>query len=501
MKMIGRNLTAGLAVLVGMSMPAFAQEAAVTVVLGDEPATLDPCYTAARSNGLVALGNLYEGLTARDHDTGALGEGLAVSWTDLDETSWQFTLRPGVTFHDGTAMTAQAVKHSIDRTLNANLTCENRTKFFGDSSLDVEVVDEATIIIRTPERDPTLPLKLSNLMVHSADVPMDAEVRSAPGTGPYRLDDWAAGQAVEMSAFADYWGGAPSVAKGTFIWRSESSVRAAMIAQGEADLAPSVASQDVTDEFGVAYPNAETIRLNLDQLKPPLDDRRVREAINLGIDRQAMLGTVISKDASLATQIIIPAIPGWSEDVRQWEYDPERARALLEEARADGVPVDAEIQLVGRIGHFPNAAEFHEVVKIMLNDIGLNVNLQWFEAAAKNRMQVKPFDEDRLPQIIVDQHDNTSGDPVFSLPARWSSEGSQSKTSDADLDRLMSEASQATGADRVEKWKAVARKIDEILPDAMMFHMVGYAAVGDRIDFTPTMFTNSSIALSKIELK
>lgn len=165
------------------------------------------------------------------------------------------------------------------------------------------------------------------------------------------------------------------------------------------------------------------------------------------------------------------------------------------------MPVDDEIQLVGRIGHFPNAAEFHEVVAIMLNDIGLNVKLQWFEAAQKNRMQVKPFDEDRPPQIIVDQHDNTSGDPVFSLPARWSSDGSQSKTNDAELDRLMSEAAQATGDERVAKWKEVAERIDEILPDAMMFHMVGYAAVGDRIDFTPTMFTNSSIPLAQIELK
>lgn len=501
MRRIGLNVAGGTALLLLLSGGVMAQTADVTVVLGDEPATLDPCFTAARSNGLVALGNLYEGLTARDHETGELVPGLAISWEELSDNQWQFDLRDGVTFHDGTPMTAAEVKHSIDRTLNPDLTCENRTKFFGDTTLEVAVLDEDSVVITTPERDPTLPLKLSNVMIHSAAVPMDKEVRSGAGTGPYSLVDWAAGQAIHLQAFPDYWGDAPKVATGDFIWRSESSVRAAMIKQGEADLAPAIASQDVTDTLGVAYPNAETIRLNLDQLKPPLNDIRVREAINLGVDRKAMMGTVMSKDVTLATQIILPTIPGWSENVRQFEYDPDRARALLAEARADGVPVDDEIQLVGRIGHFPNAAEFHEVVAIMLNDIGLNVKLQWFEAAQKNRMQVKPFDEDRPPQIIVDQHDNTSGDPVFSLPARWSSDGSQSKTNDAELDRLMSEAAQATGDERVAKWKEVAERIDEILPDAMMFHMVGYAAVGDRIDFTPTMFTNSSIPLAQIELK
>lgn len=501
MKSIKLNTAASLAVMLLASSMGFAQAADVTVVVEEEPATLDPCFTAVGSIGLVALGNLYEGLTARDHSTGNLQAGLAVKWTEMDNNQWQFDLRPGVTFHDGTPLTAAAVKHSIDRTLDNNMTCENRTKFFGEASLEVEVLDEDSVLIKTPERDPTLPLKLSNIMIHSAETPIGGEVRSASGTGPYSLQEWAAGQAIHLVAFSDYWGDKPKIKSGDFIWRSESSVRAAMISQGEADLAPAIAYQDVNEATGVAYPNAETIRLSLDILKAPMTDRRVREAINLGVDRKAMLGTVLSKDVVLATQIINPVIPGWSEKVRQWEFDPARAKALLDEARADGVPVDDEIQLVGRIGHFPNAAEFHEVIAIMLNDIGLNVRLQWFEAAAKNRMQVKPFDENRLPQIFVDQHDNTSGDPVFSLPARWSSNGSTSRISDAEVDRLMSEASQATGADRVTKWKAVAEKIEELLPDAMMFHMVGYAAVGDSINFTPTMFTNSSIPLSKIELK
>jgi peptide/nickel transport system substrate-binding protein len=184
-----------------------------------------------------------------------------------------------------------------------------------------------------------------------------------------------------------------------------------------------------------------------------------------------------------------------------FEYDLDKAKQLLAEAAADGVPIDKEIQLVGRIGHFPNAQEFHEVVAIMLNELGLNVKLEWFEAAVKNKLQVKPFDPDRRPQIFVDQHDNTAGDAVFTIPGRYTSDGSQSKLSDPELDRLVEVATAATGAERVEAWKTAAEYIDKQLPDAMMFHMVGFAAIGPRIDYTPNMTTNSSIRLADITLK
>lgn len=484
--------------LASTAIPAWAQDAAVTIVLADEPATLDPCMSAANINGRVSLGNLYEGLTTRDSDTGEVISALAESWEEQGGNSWLFNLRQGVTFHDGSPLDAAAVKYSIERTLNEALNCETRTKFFASDSFTIEAVDQDTVQITTETRDPILPLKMSNVMIHATSVPMDEAQRTAPGTGPYVLTNWAAGQAIRLDRNPDYWGEASGPDSGEFIWRAESSVRAAMVSQGEADLAPEIAQQDVTEDYGTGYPNAETIRLNIDALTPPLDDRRVREAINLAVNRDAMLGAVLSADAQKATQLILPQIAGWSDEVTMYEYDPERARALLEEARADGVPVDTPIQFVGRIGHFPNAGDFHEVIAIMLNDVGLNVRLEWFEAAAKNRMQVKPFEENRAPQIFVDQHDNTAGDPVFTLPSRWGSDGGQSKTNDPELDQLIQAASEATGAERTEAWQAAALKIDEILPDAMLFHMVGFAAIGDRIDYEPNLFTNSSIRLTDI---
>lgn len=474
----------------------------VTIVLNEEPANLDPCEAASDFIGRVALGNIFEALTARDASTGDLQPALATSWQEGDDNSWTFTLRSGVTFHDGTTMDAAAVKHAMDRTLDDTLTCESRTKFFSGNEYTVESIDNDKIKITTGVRDPILPLKMSNMMIGAPSMKMGEAVRMAAGTGPYKLEKWDAGQQIVLNKFENYWGENNGVDSGTFVWRAESSVRAAMVKQGEADFAPSIAEQDATDDIAVAYPNAESIRLNLDNLLPPMNDKRVRLAINLALDRDGMLGTVVPSGAQKATHLFLPSIAGWSENVTMYPYDPDQAKALIAEAKADGVPVDTEIQLVGRIGHFPNAKEYHEVVAIMLNQIGLNVNLEWFEAAVKNKLQVKPFDPDRRPQIFVDQHDNTAGDPVFTIPGRWRSDGSQAKISDAKLDGMIDEAIASTGDERIAQWKAVSEYLDqEILPDAMMFHMVGFAAIGPRVNYTPNMTTNSSVKLSEFSLK
>lgn len=474
----------------------------VTIVLNEEPANLDPCEVASDFIGRVALGNIYEALTVRDVQTGEVKPALASSWEEGDDNSWTFTLTDGVTFHDGAAMDAAAVKFAMERTLDDTLTCESRTKFFSGNQFTVEAIGDDQIKVTTSVRDPILPLKMSNMMIGSPAMPMGESVRTAAGTGPYALATWDAGQQIVLEKFDGYWGDNDGVDTGVFVWRAESSVRAAMVRQGEADFAPSIAEQDATDEIAVGYPNAETIRLTLDNLLPPMNDKRVRLAMNLALDRDAMLGTIVPDSASKATQLFLPSTAGWSENVTMYEYDPERAKQLIEEARADGVPVDAEIQFVGRIGHFPNVNEYHEAVAIMLEQIGMNVKLEWFEAAVKNRMQVKPFDPDRRPQLFVDMHDNTAGDPVFTIPSRYRTDGSQAKISDATLDAMIDEASAATGQERVEKWKAVSEYIDsEILPDALMFHMVGFAAIGPNIDYTPNMTTNSSVKLRDFAVK
>lgn len=490
------------ALLAGLlPLAAGAQDGTVTVVLPDEPATLEGCMAMDNAIGRVNLGNIVEALTVRDTDTGELKPQLATSWTRVDDLTWRFELREGVTFHDGSPFDAAAAKRAIDRSMNPDTTCTVRVKFFGERTLETEVVDDHTIDIVTEIPDPILPLLMSTHTIYAVESVDEPFKREVVGTGPYVLADWPAGQQVVLERYPDYWGEQPEVETGIFQWRSESSVRAAMIQQGEADLAPIIAPQDVTPELGVSYPNSETTRLNLDMLLPPMSDTRVRAAINFAIDREALKVTV-GPDVVRATHMFVPQISGYNPNIPLWPYDANRARDLIELARADGVPVDTEIEFVGRTGHFPGVFEMQQAITAMLNEVGLKVRLQMYEAAQKNAMQNKPYAEGRPPQIFVDQHDNNKGDAVFTAAAKWRSDAGQSKVDDPYLDYLIDDAAQReVGPARVEAWHRAMERVEALIPNAMLYHMVGYAAVGPRIKYEPNLETNNSVLLAKVTFK
>jgi peptide/nickel transport system substrate-binding protein len=347
------------AVVAAAFLPALAgaQDQTVKIVLAAEPASLEACQAMSNAVGRVNLHNVVESLIQRDKDTGELVPHLATSWKQLDELTWRFDLRQGVVFHDGTPFNAEAAKYAIDRSMNPNLVCEVRAKYFGDKKLDVKVVGDYALEIRTEDPNPILPLLMSMHTMYSTKTPFNETVRDSIGSGPYRIVEWAAGQRIVLERNPNYWGEKPEVARVEYQWRSESSVRAAMVQRGEADLAPNIAMQDVTKEIGRAYPNSETTRLNLDSLKAPLSDVRIRAAINHAIDREALRGTVLSPEVIPATHIVLPQINGHNPDVEVLPYDPDLARKLIADAREDGVPVDTEIEFVGRIGHFPGVEE------------------------------------------------------------------------------------------------------------------------------------------------
>ena len=287
------------------------------------------------------------------------------------------------------------------------------------------------------------------------------------------------------------------------MFRGESAVRAAMVAAGEADIAPNIAVQDATDpEMDHSYLNSETSSFRIDVTKPPLDDIRVRKAMNLAVDRDAMIGTLFSEDVVKATQMVVPSINGHNPNLEPYPYDPEQAKQLLDQARADGVPVDDEITLIGRVEIYPNATEHAEAVMAMLQEAGLNVKLNMMEVAGWVDTYTKPYAEDRPPQLVQTQHDNNNGDAVFTVFFKYHSDGAQSVLSDPKVDELIETATVSTGEERQKAWQEAFRMVHEdLIADIMMFHMVGYTRVGPDVDFTPDISTNSELQLSKIKFK
>jgi peptide/nickel transport system substrate-binding protein len=174
--------------------------------------------------------------------------------------------------------------------------------------------------------------------------------------------------------------------------------------------------------------------------------------------------------------------------------------ALLEEARADGVPVDDEITLLGRIEIHPGATESMEAILAMLQGIGLNVKLRMVEVAEWVDIYTKPYAEDRPPTLHQTMHDNNNGDAVFTVFFKYHSDGAQSVLSDPEVDRLIGEATVATGEERTDLWQEVFRRVHEdVVADVKLFHMVGYTRVGPRVKFTPSISTNSELQISQVK--
>ena len=473
----------------------------VTIVLPERPASLEPCRSIRADIGRVINMNITETLTVTNAETGEVEPHLATEWKQIDPQTWQFTLRDNVAFQDGTPMNAEAVVNSIDRLMNPNLTCDSRSKF-GDQELTSTAIDDQTVQVQSSIVNPIMPTLMSTVQIVAPVMPFDAETNEPIGTGPYTLTE-ATPEHIVLTRNDDYWGDAPMVEEATFLWRGESAIRAAMVETGEADMTPAIAVQDATNpDTDFAYLNSETTRMRIDMQIPPLDDRRVREALNISIDWEGMGEALFGPDVLRAAQMVVPGTVGYNADLAPWAYDLKRARQLIEEARADGVPVDTPITLIGRNSFFPNAGESLEAMQAIWSELGLNIEIQALEAADWVRYLDKPFPGDRGPTLFQQQHDNNTGDASFTIPVMYSTNGQYSTVEDPALDEVITRAMTSTGADRANSFGKAAQMVhDDVIADIPMYHMVGYVRVSPRLDWKPNLKTNSEIQLSKFRFK
>ncbi|WP_127130237.1 ABC transporter substrate-binding protein [Georgenia sp. SYP-B2076] len=471
----------------------------VRIVLPQEPPSLEACDSSLTSVGVVLRSNVTQPLAERNATTGELEPLLATEWASTSDTEWTFTLRDDVTFSDGTAFDAEAAKHSIDRIFSPDLTCDVNGGMFAGTTLTTEAVDATTLKVTTDVPDPILPLRLSFVEIVPASASTTEEVRESVGTGPYKIADWQTGISVTLERNEDYWGEAPAYDSAEYVWRDEGTVRAAMVTAGEADLATGLGPDDGAGDTAVSYPNNETTAVRLDASQPPLDDIRVRQAVNYAIDRDGIVGSLFSGLGEPAGQLIPEGIIGFDPAVTAWEYDPEKAKSLIAEARAAGAPVDNEITLIGRNGQFPKIAETVEVLQSQLAEVGLNVSIQMVDTAEALQYQVKPFPEDRGPVALVIQHGNQAGDASFTMAQYMRTDSQESTTGTPELDALINAGNQAEGdARQVAFAEALAYERENITQFADLAHMTGILARGPKLDYEPNSSTGDEMRLAEM---
>jgi peptide/nickel transport system substrate-binding protein len=328
-------------------------------------------------------------------------------------------------------------------------------------------------------------------MTERARVPID--------TGPYKVDYWDAGQRLALVRNDSYAGPAPEYARAIYQWRTEGSVRAAMVVNDEAELATSLGPEDGAGDLGVAYPNNETTALRIQATEPPLDDYRIREAIDLSVNREGIVKALFRGLGDPAAQLVGSNIVGYNDALQATPYDLDRARQLVAAAKSDGVPVDKQIRLIGRTGQFPKINETIEVIQNSLSQAGLNVKIEMMDTAGQMEYQTRPYPEGAGPVLLMIQHGNQAGDAQFTVEQYMRSDGYQSTYGTPAYDAELEGAEALIGDVRQDAFAEVlANEPDEIRQYAYIAHMNAVLAEASSVKYQPNSATGDEMRLAEM---
>jgi peptide/nickel transport system substrate-binding protein len=505
-QLVTRGTALGLsAAAIGMALRAapeatFAQAepaGQITISLSAEPPTLEN-WNAYSLDGHPVLRNIFEALLNRDPATNELVGELATAWEWTDDRTIRFTLREGVTFHDGSPFNAQVAVDGVNFTWSAE-NAFDITQFMGPQ-ISAAVVDEMTIDVSAEEPDPILPARL-----YFAPLPNMVQVEERPdslpnepiGTGPYQFVEWVRGDHISLTAYPDWWGNAdPEAAFGQqsikdvqYVWRAESTVRAAQVTAGEAQIGRFLAPDDcATTPVCLEAPSVETIFLRLDTMHPVMGDIRIREAIGLAVDKASLVEQIFG-GGEVAAQLVGPSAVGHNAELTALPYDMERAQQLVQEAAADGVPVDMEITVAVRQGAYPRNEELGEYVANQLNEIGLNARTEVIEHAAYQEQYVMPYDEIPTDRGWIGTlgHGNEMMDVSQTFSGYYRCDGGVSTFCDPEIDTMTAEAAVVTGEERDAALAETTAAFMERIPVIPIVHLPFFYGVAADLNWKPRL--------------
>lgn len=411
--------------------------AEITIALGSEPTSLDP-YIVDDGAERAINDNIYETLLSRDAG-GTLQPGLATALpTQIDETTWQFTLREGVTFHDGSAFNADSVVASINRIVKLVADAATDNDGFYKTITGATKVDDVTVNITTDGPDGVLPARMYWLKMIPASAETTADLsESLVGTGPYKFVSRTVGSDIQIEVNPEYWGDAPSITKVTYEFVAEGGTRLAGLKSGKYDLITNLPPQDVDQAPQPAnVQGQEHPVLILDVDEGITADPNVRLALNLAVDKQAIIDQVYGGFAVAdASQILSPSVLGFNADLAPVEYDPEQAKQLITDAGLEG----ATIQLVGEAGRWLNDRELLEAVAGYWKATGLEVQLDILEFGAYLDVL---FDRTNRADAIFVSSSNDILDPDRQLSTYYQAGGIGASNSNEELSALIDQGRQ-----------------------------------------------------------
>ncbi|WP_319518954.1 ABC transporter substrate-binding protein [uncultured Martelella sp.] len=310
----------------------------LVIGMGIEPTGLDPTAAAPVAIGQVVWQNLFEGLVAIT-EAGEIVPQLATGWTISDDgLTYTFDLRDGVTFQNGAAFNAETAKFSIDRIIADDSVNPQKALYSAIKSVDAP--DDGTLVLHLSQPAYDLLYWLgfpAAVMVEPKSEPTNAT--DPVGTGPFAFSEWRKGNQVTLAAYPDYWGDKPALENITFRFIADPQAQAAALNAGGVDAipefgAPELVSQFETKKDFAVVPGTTGMEVvaGMNNAKPPFDDRRVRRALMMMIDRQAIVDAANSGFGTPIGSHFSPSDAGYEDLTGVLPYDPEAAKALLAEA-------------------------------------------------------------------------------------------------------------------------------------------------------------------------
>jgi peptide/nickel transport system substrate-binding protein len=454
----------------------------IVIAIGGDPSTLDP-QAADDGNERAVNDNIYETLLARDSKTMELVPSLAESWKEIDPSTWELKLRKGIKFHNGEPFNADAAAFSINRVIDPEFKSEQIS--FYSTIKEARVVDDNTIQVVTDGPDPTLPARLYWMKMVPPKYATDPNFGTKPvGTGPYKFVEWVRDDHVDLEANTDYWGTKPTIGKVRIRPIKEEVTRLAALKAGEVDLVRGLIPEYVNQvPKAVSTPGLEFPWLRLNTLVGPLTDKRLRQAINYAINKDALAQSLYSGYAVPADgQILTPGHFGYNPDVKAYPYDPDKAKALIQEAGYAG----EEIEFIGEAGRWLKDKELIEAVAQQLRDAGFNIKVnivewsQWLDLLFAGA--------DKAPTIQFSAHSNELLDADRTLSALFESTGSQTAYSNREFDKLVDAA--RTETDLTKRADEYHQAVQIAFDDAavgFLLNLKDIYGMTNRIEWTPRL--------------
>jgi len=440
---------------------------------------LDPAFGATTQERSIQH-IMFNSLVRWDADLVIIPD-LATSWSLSDDgLVWSFEMRDDATFWDGSPVRPEDVKYSIERVLDPDVGASRRTAY--TYIRDVVVTGPASLEIHTATPNPDL---LEDFADGSVDVVPEAFVREVGtefgttpatimGSGPYRLVEWTRGERAVLEPHEGYHLGRPNLDRIVYRFVPESFARVAALRTGEGHIANRVPPEEVEGLRNAAgvevleIPSAQLVSYELNAAVGPLSDVRVRRALNMSIDRQAIIDAVMDGLADPASSPTGPV--GGRVEFEPFPYDPDEAMRLMAEA---GYPDGFDLVLHTSNGRYLKDQEAAEAIQAYLSTVGINARVEVQEWAVLTSLWGEdPFTHPKQAWIVGRSAPNL----IFNLRRLYHTDATLSPTAQTwtgyeneTVDRLLDEAAETIDASRRQELLAETQAV--LWEDAPFFYL------------------------------